>query len=84
MYNIDVAHNCVCYLSLIVIDEPRRAISGNALPSARAVSVNIFEDKDVASHVHTLLMINYGQFLDHDFTRTAVTKLSTDENGEWY
>ena len=63
------------------ISEPRRSTTGKILPSARAISVSLFEEVDRPSHVHTLMMTNYGQFTDHDMTRTAVKKLSTDAEG---
>ncbi len=63
------------------IDVPRRAGNGEELPSARRVSLEVFEDHDRPSHVHTNLYVTFGQFLDHDMTRTAVTKLSVEPLG---
>ena len=65
------------------IDVPRRDRNGHPLPSARTVSVALFEDKDRPSHVHNVLYVTFGQFLDHDMTRTAVTKLSVEPLGKW-
>ena len=63
------------------IQEPRTG-KYQELPSARAVSVVFFTDHDVESHVHTLMHMTFGQFLDHDLARTAVTKLTkTNDNG---
>ncbi len=64
------------------IEAPRKASDGYELPSARAVSLSCFEDHDTPSHVHTGLFVMFGQFLDHDMTRTAVAKLSAEPLGK--
>ena len=64
------------------IDAPRRDQNGHPLPSARRVSLLLFEDKNKPSHVHNTLYVTFGQFLDHDMTRTAVTKLSMEPLGK--
>ncbi len=66
------------------IDVPRRAKDGGDLPSARTVSLEVFKDQDRPSHVHTSLYVTFGQFLDHDMTRTAVTKLSVEPLGNGF
>ncbi|KAG7157757.1 Peroxidasin-like 3 [Homarus americanus] len=57
------------------ISEPRtRSVSGNALPSPRTISTTIHND---ISHLHaryTLMVMQFGQFLDHDITFTPVNK----------
>lgn len=63
------------------IEAFRAAKSGNALPNARKVSFTIHDDTDDPSSVYTLLMMLFGQFTDHDLSRTAISKLSVDENG---
>ncbi|CAH1777105.1 unnamed protein product [Owenia fusiformis] len=64
------------------IDVPRRTKSGNALPSARRVSHAVHTDKDLPSAVHTIAMMTFGQFLDHDTDKTAQTKIVKDMKGE--
>ena len=58
------------------ISRPRfRALSGNPLPSPRLVSIVIHAD---VSHLHgryTLMLMQYGQFLDHDLTLTPINKV---------
>ncbi len=41
----------------------------------------IHDDIDVPSDVHTLFMMYFGQFTDHDLSRTAISKLTVDEQG---
>lgn len=57
------------------ISRPRfRSLSGKALPSPRLVSVVVHAD---VSHLHgryTLMLMQFGQFLDHDITLTPVNK----------
>ena len=44
------------------------------LPSARSVSNAIIADKDNPSTEFTLLLMQWGQFVDHDITFTPLTK----------
>lgn len=57
------------------ISEPRtRSVTGNTLPSPRTISTTIHND---ISHLHsryTLMVMQFGQFLDHDITFTPVNK----------
>lgn len=57
------------------ISEPRkRSVSGESLPSPRTISTTIHND---ISHLHaryTLMVMQFGQFLDHDITFTPVNK----------
>ena len=59
----------------------RVAKSGNPLPSARAVSLAIFEESPDSktprptSKVYTLIHMTLGQLIDHDITKTAITKI---------
>jgi peroxidase len=59
-------------------------VSGAPLPSARYVSKNLFPDFDLPSSKITLMFVYYGQFLDHDLTRTAITEIlkNPDEGRE--
>ena len=61
----------------------REAEFGDPLPDARDVSRGLFVEGDNPSHVHSFMHMTFGQFVDHDLTRTAVTKLSMDESGEY-
>ena len=44
------------------------------LPSARSVSNAIIADHDNPSQEFTLLLMQWGQFVDHDITFTPLTK----------
>ena len=65
------------------IGEPRVASSTNFLPSARSVSLAIHQGSSNLSYMHTVMHQTFGQILDHDLDRTAITKLSKDEEGTW-
>lgn len=57
------------------ISAPRtRSVAGDSLPSPRTISTTIHND---ISHPHaryTLMVMQFGQFLDHDITFTPVNK----------
>ncbi len=55
-------------------DKPRVAGDGNPLPSAREVSILLAPDKNSPNRRYTLMAMQFGQFLDHDLTRTAGTR----------
>ena len=57
------------------IEEPKKAKNGKDLPSARNVSLTIFEDLYRPSGLHTMLHMTFGQVLDHDMDKTAIAKL---------
>ena len=63
------------------INLPRSSKSGRMLHSARSVSLSILQGESSLSHVHTVMHQTFGQFLDHDMDRTAITMLSKDEEG---
>ena len=44
------------------------------VPSARSVSNAIISDNDNPSQGFTLLLMQWGQFVDHDITFTPLTK----------
>nr|XP_018909743.1 PREDICTED: peroxidase-like [Bemisia tabaci] len=50
------------------ISDPRVSISGNPLPSARVVSRTIHPDEGFHDHAGTVMVVAWGQFMDHDFT----------------
>ena len=51
---------------------PKVAKSGEALPSARLVSINIVPDVDAPSELDTHNVMQWGQFVDHDITHTPL------------
>lgn len=57
------------------LSKPRTlSVTGNALPSARLVSTNIHNDVS-ASHVrYTMMIMQWGQLIDHDVIFTPVNK----------
>ena len=54
-----------------------KATSGLPLPSARDISSKVIIDKDNVYDNFTLLIMQWGQFLDHDVTHTPITKGKT-------
>jgi len=56
------------------INEPRVGVDGNPLPSAREVSLLLAPDRNEPNRRYTLLVMQFGQFVDHDLTLTASTR----------
>ncbi|XP_075222518.1 salivary peroxidase/catechol oxidase-like [Lycorma delicatula] len=57
------------------VNSPRTKLTNGAdLPSARIVSVLFAQDKDLPSSNYTLMVMQWGQFLDHDLTHTPISK----------
>lgn len=52
------------------IEEMRQSVLGGPLPSARFISLLVHGSKESESPV-TLMLAQWGQFLDHDLTSTA-------------
>ena len=50
------------------IESIRRSSTGQLLPSAREVSDYIHEERDVPLATVTLMLMQWGQFIDHDIT----------------
>lgn len=56
------------------ITAPRISITGNQLPRARVVSRTMHPDEGYHEHAGTVMIVAWGQFLDHDFTLTATAE----------
>ncbi|XP_064095412.1 peroxidase-like [Macrobrachium nipponense] len=52
----------------------RIAYDGGQLPSAREISSKIHVNKPAESQSYTILLMAWGQFIDHDITATALAK----------
>ncbi|CAH0399183.1 unnamed protein product [Chilo suppressalis] len=56
------------------IEEPRRSLSHNALPSARSVSTKLGNNLDKLDEKKTIALAVWGQFIHHDLVHTPVRK----------
>ena len=74
-FNYKIKVNLCQHLLITAISRPRfRSVGNKPLPSPRLVSIVVHAD---VSHLHsryTLMLMQYGQFLDHDITLTPVNK----------
>lgn len=51
------------------VESPRRSVAGGLpLPSARDVSMTVHRDVNLTSTRITMMVMQWGQFLDHDLT----------------
>ena len=57
----------------------RRSVSGRPLPGARHVSSRLFPDADIPQQDRNMMMVFWGQLIDHDLTLTAITEVPVDE-----
>lgn len=48
-----------------------RSINGDALPSPRLISMNVFSDSDRPLKPYTSLFMQFGQFINHDLESTS-------------
>lgn len=53
------------------LSAPKVSASGNPLPLARVVSRTIHPDEGLHEHAGTVMVVAWGQFMDHDLTLTA-------------
>ncbi|XP_037912558.1 peroxidase [Hermetia illucens] len=53
------------------INAPRISITGSDLPLSRVVSRTMHPDEGYHDHAGTVMIIAWGQFMDHDFTLTG-------------
>jgi len=56
------------------IDSPRRSMNGMPLPNPRVISFTLSPETKTLSKYFTHLLIQWGQFVDHDITRTAIQR----------
>lgn len=50
------------------VSSPRISIRGTPLPPSRIVSRTMHPDEGYHEHAATIMIIAFGQFMDHDFT----------------
>lgn len=55
-------------------NEPRRAMDGNELPNSRQISMSISPESQLENDFYSTMLMQFGQFIDHDITRTAITR----------
>ena len=67
-----------------VMSSLRRAKDGSELPDARRVSFTINSDVDRPHYIHTTMLMQWGQFVDHDLALTAISKIATDPSGKLF
>lgn len=53
------------------INAPRISVTGRDLPLSRVVSRTLHPDDGFHDHAGTVMVIAWGQFMDHDFTLTG-------------
>ena len=58
------------------ISAPRVSSGGFPLPNPRAVSSLLHQDHGFHDHAVTVMLVAWGQFMDHDITLTAETRAS--------
>lgn len=53
------------------MNAPKISVTGNDLPLSRVVSRTMHPDDGFHDHAGTVMVIAWGQFMDHDYTLTA-------------
>ncbi|KAH7636454.1 hypothetical protein HUG17_10424 [Dermatophagoides farinae] len=62
------------------LNEPRtRSVTGDLLPSARLVSHSSAPSRNIPDPKYTLMLMQWGQFIDHDFTLASSTRAATGQ-----
>ncbi|KAH9415049.1 hypothetical protein DERP_013519 [Dermatophagoides pteronyssinus] len=61
------------------INEPRRAMDGSELPNARQISMHISPESQIENDFYSTMLMQFGQFIDHDISRTAITRTHDDK-----
>ncbi|CAG2109200.1 unnamed protein product, partial [Medioppia subpectinata] len=61
------------------LNDLRVSVDGGELPSAREVSCKLALDFDIPDRKFSLLVMQWGQIIDHDLTLTASTRATTGE-----
>ena len=56
------------------IEEFRRSISNGPLPNPRLISTTIHRDESHDTQQFTMMVMQWGQFIDHDLTSTPTTR----------
>lgn len=56
------------------VNAPRRAKDGGELPNPRLVSLTLSPEASIDDGRYSLMLMQFGQFVDHDISRTAVVK----------
>ncbi len=56
------------------ISSPRAASNGYPLPSARLVSTSMHQGEEKHDHAVTMMLVAWGQYIDHDITLSAEVK----------
>lgn len=65
------------FISFLILglQQPRsQSVSGNPLPSARRISQFIHQEQNVEMKSITLMLMQWGQFIDHDVTSTVKSR----------
>jgi len=68
-------------MNCVAISKPRVARDGTELPNARRVSTEVHPDMNIPDVIHTLILMTFGQFLDHDMSRTAISTIASSTDG---
>jgi len=67
----------------VAISAPRVARDGTELPNARLVSTTVHPDMNIPDVIHPLLLMTFGQFLDHDMSKTAISTIASSTDGQF-